>query len=50
VNKVDFRRWVYGTAALYRPAGRAAEFVARGKLAGDPVYRALISPPLIPGG
>lgn len=50
MNKVDFRRWVHSTAALYRPAGRAAEFVARGKLAGDPVYRALISPPLIPDG
>jgi hypothetical protein len=50
VNKVDFRRWVHSTAALYRPAGQAAEYVARGKLAGDPVYRALLSPQLIPDG
>lgn len=50
MNKVDFRRWVHSTAALYRPAGRAAEYVARGKLAGDPVYRTLLSPLLIPDG
>lgn len=50
MNTVDFRRWVHRAAALYCPAGRAAEYGARGKLAGDPVYRALLSPQLIPDG
>ena len=50
MNKVDIHRWVRNTASLYRPAGRAAEYIARGKLASDPVYRALLSSQLIRDG
>ena len=35
---------------LYRPSGRFAYFFARGKLRGDPVFRALLQRGLLPSG
>lgn len=45
-----FRRLASRAAQRYRPAGRAAAGFARGKLAGDPMFRALLSRSLIPDG
>lgn len=44
------RRLVRDAAALYRPAGRFAWHFARGKLAGDPLFPALLRYGLIPDG
>lgn len=41
MNPAEFRQRVDSTAARYRPLGRVAESFARGKLTGDPFYRAL---------
>ena len=35
---------------LYRPSGRFAYFFAQGKLQGDPIFRALLRPGLLPAG
>lgn len=43
-------RLVRDAAALYRPAGRFAWHFARGKLAGDPLFPALLRHGLIPDG
>ena len=44
-----WQRRVYTLACeLYRPSGRFAYFFARGKLRGDPIFRALLRPGLLP--
>ncbi len=50
MNDSPLQRCVRKAAALYRPAGRAAEHFALGKLAGDPVFAALLDRRLIPEG
>lgn len=42
------RRLVHQASAPYRPAGRWAWHFARGKLANDPVFAALLRPGLLP--
>lgn len=43
-----FRELVDAAARPYRPCGRHAWHFAKGKLAGDPVFRHLLSYPLLP--
>ncbi|PGH56930.1 methyltransferase type 11 [Azospirillum palustre] len=43
-----FRELVAAAARPYRPCGRHAWHFAKGKLAGDPVFRHLLSHPLLP--
>jgi len=43
-----FRELVTAAARPYRPCGRHAWHFAKGKLAGDPVFRHLLSHPLLP--
>lgn len=50
MNPAEFRQQVNATAARYRQFGRVAESFARGKLTGDPFYRALPDLRLIPAG
>ena len=50
MNSAEFRQRVNATAARYRQFGRVAESFVRGKLAGDPFYRALPDLRLIPAG
>lgn len=50
MTPAEFRQRVDATAARYRQCGRVAESFARGKLTGDPFYRALPDLRLIPNG
>lgn len=45
---MDFASVVAHASARYRPAGRTAYRFARGKLQGDPVYRAVLESGLLP--
>ena len=45
---MDFAAVVEHASARYRPAGRAAFHFARGKLRGDPVYRAVLESGVLP--
>jgi len=50
MNKAFIRQWVDAAAAPYGPARRFDYHFARGKLAGDPVFRGLLERGLIPDG
>lgn len=48
MSEAVFRELVTAAARPYRPCGRYAWHFAKGKLAGDPVFRHLLSHPLLP--
>ncbi|MBP2306698.1 methyltransferase domain-containing protein [Azospirillum melinis] len=48
MTDADFRELVDAAAHPYRPCGRHAWHFAKGKLARDPVFRHLLSHPLLP--
>lgn len=48
MSEAVFRELVTAAARPYRPCGRYAWHFAKGKLAGDPVFRHLLSRPLLP--
>ncbi|MFP5514931.1 MAG: class I SAM-dependent methyltransferase [Alphaproteobacteria bacterium] len=48
MSEVVFRELVTAAARPYRPSGRYAWHFTKGKLSGDPVFRHLLSHPLLP--
>jgi SAM-dependent methyltransferase len=50
MNQAFARQWVDAAAAPYGPARRFGYQFARGKLAGDPVFRSLLERGLVPDG